>query len=135
MSGVIVELLQHAGNPKLVPLGCAIPSTELLGASRLDRVLARTAREKGGEYNTYTGPHGDARLRGEIARRALRWGQALPPDEVVITIGCTEALVLALRAVARPGDTIAIEFADLFWPAARAGSARPEGARAADRRH
>jgi DNA-binding transcriptional MocR family regulator len=114
VSGVIVELLQHASDPKLVPLGCAIPSAELLGASRLDRVLARTARDKGGEYNVYTGPHGDARLRGEIARRALRWGQALSPDDVVITVGCTEALVLALRAVARPGDTIAIESPTYF---------------------
>jgi DNA-binding transcriptional MocR family regulator len=114
VSGVIVELLQYASDPKLVPLGCAIPSAELLGASRLDRVLARTAREKGGEYNIYTGPHGDPRLRGEIARRALRWGQALAPDDVVITVGCTEALVLALRAVARPGDTIAIESPTYF---------------------
>ena len=114
VSGVIVELLQHASNPKLVPLGCAIPSADLLDGSRLDRMLARTARERGADYNVYTPPHGDARLRGEIARRALRWGQALAPDDVVITVGCTEALVLALRAVARPGDTIAIESPTYF---------------------
>ena len=40
---------------------------------------------------------GDAQLRREIARRALRWGQALAPDDIVITCGCTEALTLALR--------------------------------------
>jgi DNA-binding transcriptional MocR family regulator len=59
-------------------------------------------------------PKGDPRLRQEIARRALRWGQALSPDDLAITCGCTEALTLALQAVARPGDTIAIESPTYF---------------------
>src|SRR5215468_4880252 len=104
VSSVIVKLLQHASDPALVPLGCAIPSADLLGATKLDRLLARTAREKGCDYNIYTGPQGDPGLRREIARRAWRYGQTLSPDDVAITVGCTEALVLALRAVARPGD-------------------------------
>ena len=114
VSGVIVELLEHASDPDLVPLGCAIPSADLLCAGRLDRLLARIAREKGSTYNIYTGPQGDFRLRREIARRALRWGRAISPADLVVTVGCTEALVLALRAVARPGDTIVIESPTYF---------------------
>lgn len=114
VSGVIVKLLEHASDPNLVPLGCAVPSADLLGAGRLDRLLARTARDSGSDYNTYTGPQGDLPLRREIARRALRWGQALSAEDIAITVGCTEALVLALRAVARPGDTIAIESPTYF---------------------
>src|SRR5262245_59728606 len=34
VSGVLLELLEHARNPALVPLGCAIPSVELLAAGR-----------------------------------------------------------------------------------------------------
>src|SRR5919109_1658348 len=109
VSGVVPELLEYAADPALVPLGCAIPDPELLAAGRLDRFLARAARVKGLDYNTYTVPKGDPRLRREIARRAMRWGQALSPEDIVITCGCTEALVLALKVVARPGDTIAIE--------------------------
>ena len=114
VSGVIVKLLEHASDPKLVPLGCAIPGSDLLDAGRLDRHLARTAREHGRDYNIYTGPQGDPKLRREIARRTLRWGRALSPDDLVITVGCTEALILSLRAVAKPGDTIAIEFPTYF---------------------
>ena len=59
-------------------------------------------------------PKGDLRLRQEIARRALRWGQALSPEDIVITCGCTEALTLALKAVTQPGDAIAIESPTYF---------------------
>ncbi len=114
VSGVIPKLLEYAADPDLVPLGCAIPNAELLAAGRLDRFLARAARTKGVDYNTYTVPKGDPKLRREIARRALRWGQALSPEDIVVTCGCTEALVLALKAVSRPGDTIAIESPTYF---------------------
>jgi DNA-binding transcriptional MocR family regulator len=114
VSGVVPKLLEYATDPDLVPLGCAIPDPELLAAGRLDRFLARAARKKGTHYNTYTVPRGDPRLRHEIARRALRWGQVLSPEDIAITCGCTEALVLALRVVARPGDTIAIESPTYF---------------------
>jgi DNA-binding transcriptional MocR family regulator len=114
VSGVVSKLLEYATNPDLVPLGCAIPDAKLLAAGRLDRFLARVARQKGVDYNTYTVPKGDPRLRREIARRALRWGQGLSPEDIAITCGCTEALVLALKAVSRPGDTIAVESPTYF---------------------
>ena len=114
VSGVVLKLLEHAADPKLVPLGCAIPSAELLASARLDRFLARAARTKGVDCNTYTVPKGDPRLRREIGRRALRWGQALSPEDIAITCGCTEALALALKAVATPGDAIGIESPTYF---------------------
>jgi DNA-binding transcriptional MocR family regulator len=114
VSGLVAQLFEHAADPRLVPLGCAIPSAETLAASRLDRCLARAARTRGGDHNTYTAPKGDLRLRQEIARRALRWGQALSPDDIAITCGCTEALVLALKAVTKPGDTVAVESPTYF---------------------
>jgi DNA-binding transcriptional MocR family regulator len=109
-----LELLEYAHDPALVPLGSAIPGAELLAAGRLDRFLARAARVRGFESNTYTQPKGDLQLRQEIARRAVRFGQALAPEDIAITCGCTEAITLALSAVAAPGDTIAIESPTYF---------------------
>jgi len=114
VSSAVLQLLDYAADPRLVPLGCAIPSPELLAASRLDRFLARAARVNGLDYNVYTAAKGDPMLRREIARRALRWGQALAPEDIVITCGCTEALTVALKAVTRPGDTVAIESPTYF---------------------
>ena len=114
ISGVVLQLLEHAANPRLVPLGCAIPSADLLAAGRLDRFLAYAARHRGIEYNTYTAPKGDPGLRRQLALRAARWGRALSPEELTLTCGCTEALTLALQAVTRPGDTVAIESPTYF---------------------
>jgi len=114
ISATVLNLVEYASDPRLAPLGCAVPSPELLAAGQLDRFLARAARVKGLDYNIYTAPRGDAALRHEICRRALRWGQGWSSDDVVITCGCTEALTLALKAVARPGDTIAIESPTYF---------------------
>lgn len=114
IAATVLNLVEYASDPRLVPLGCAVPSPELLAAGQLDRFLARAARVKGTEYNVYAAPRGAPALRQEICRRALRWGQGWSPEDIVITCGCTEALTLALKAVTRPGDTIAIESPTYF---------------------
>lgn len=54
-------------------------------------------------------PDGLSALREALARLALDAQVALRADEVLVTHGCTEALTIALRAVARPGDAVAVE--------------------------
>lgn len=114
ISGAVAALLEHASNSALVPLGCAVPDAALLQSQRLDLALARAARQHGARYNVYGAPRGDLRLRREISRRAMRIGHALSPDDVVVTNGCTEAVTIALTAVAKPGDTIAVESPTYF---------------------
>ncbi len=48
-------------------------------------------------------------LRRQIARRAVEAGAALAEDDLCTTIGATEGLFLALRAIAKPGDVVAVE--------------------------
>ncbi|MBB1632389.1 PLP-dependent aminotransferase family protein [Cupriavidus sp. UME77] len=114
ISGAVAGLLEHASNSALVPLGCSVPDAALLQSKRLDLALARAARLHGSRYNVYCAPQGDARLRQEIAKRAMRFGHALSPDDMLITSGCTEAVTLALTAVAKRGDTIAVESPTYF---------------------
>ena len=114
ISGAVAALLEHASNSVLVPLGCAVPNAAMLQSNRLDLALARAARQHGTRYNVYCAPQGEASLRREIAKRAMHFGHALSLDDVMITSGCTEALTLALTAVAKPGDTIAIESPTYF---------------------
>jgi len=58
---------------------------------------------------TYEEPRGNIRLRRQMARLMFRQGATCSPDEIVVTSGCTEALNLAIRAVAKPGDVVGVE--------------------------
>jgi len=58
---------------------------------------------------TYEQPRGNIRLRRQIARLMFRQGTTCSPDEIVVTSGCTEALNLAIRSVAKPGDVVGVE--------------------------
>ncbi len=109
LSELVMQVLQATRDPSLVRLGAAIPSPELLPVQQLNRISAAIGRRSPGAGNTYDVPPGHKELRVQIARRNLESGCTLSPDEIVTTCGCQEALNLCLRAVAKPGDTIAIE--------------------------
>ncbi|PLX87268.1 MAG: GntR family transcriptional regulator [Desulfuromonas sp.] len=96
-------------NPGLVPFGLAIPDPELLPIDKLNRMLSSASRRARTQAVSYALPPGSEKLRTQIARRALSCGCTFSPDEVLITSGCVEAVVLALRVLSRPGDTILVE--------------------------
>jgi len=52
---------------------------------------------------------GNSPLRNVLARRALTMKANLTAEQIVITHGASEAINLALRAVTRPGDIVAVE--------------------------
>jgi DNA-binding transcriptional MocR family regulator len=106
---VLGDLQRVLGDARYAPLGSATMSPALLPAERLNRVLAQVARTAGGAGLVYEGPHGHRRLRRQLARRALDWGGQLTAEDFVVTVGAMEALHLALRAVTRPGDAVALE--------------------------
>lgn len=92
-----------------IKLGAANPDPLLLPSKQLNRCLAKELKADENIGANYDVPPGCARLRIQIARRALLWGSALSPEDIVLTVGCQEALCLALRATCSPGDTVAIE--------------------------
>lgn len=106
----LVEVLRANEAPGMVPLGSALPAPELLLAPRLNRLYASIARR---QPKLLAGSsHGDlseAPLVRAITRRALEWGDSIAAEEVVVTNSCTEAMTLCLRAVTKPGDTVAVE--------------------------
>lgn len=58
--------------------------------------------------------NGNPGFRSILARRAMESGMLIAPDEIVVTHGCIEALNVALRAVAQPGDIVAVESPTYF---------------------
>lgn len=82
---------------------------ELYPGQALRAIMIRLLRQRPALLTTAAPSRSRTPLREAAARRGLRVGMTLSPDEVLTTNGCIEALNLALRAVAQPGDTVAVE--------------------------
>jgi DNA-binding transcriptional MocR family regulator len=106
---LMMMILRDTLNPDLVQLGAAMPNLELLPTERLNRIVARLARQSGREAHQYELPPGLEELRVQIAQRALNYGCHFSPNDLVITSGGIEAIDLCLHAVCKPGDIVAIE--------------------------
>jgi DNA-binding transcriptional MocR family regulator len=92
-----------------LPLGTAHPACSLQAAARMQRASARVGRRRElllaeCACTGYTNPD----LARQLVRRSLHWGGPIDGQEIVVTNSCTEALNLCLRAVTKPGDTVAL---------------------------
>ncbi|MDD2736955.1 MAG: PLP-dependent aminotransferase family protein [Desulfuromonadaceae bacterium] len=109
ISDLCHQVMRNMMRRDLLPLGSAIPSAENLPIDKLNRIMASELRKYGDHAVLYQMPPGYERLRVQIARRALMAGISSGPDDILVTSGCVEAVLLALRATCRAGDTIAVE--------------------------
>ena len=108
------EVVNSIGDPAKAPLGAAAACPSLYPNRKLNRIIQRITRDNPTHSSRCDFAMGAETLRRQIARRSILYGCNFSPNEVVITCGGTEALNLGLRAVARPGDVIAIESPTYF---------------------
>ncbi|MBL8429063.1 MAG: PLP-dependent aminotransferase family protein [Dechloromonas sp.] len=106
----LVNVLRAGAKSGVAPLAAALPAPDLLPVAALQRLYAGVARRlpkllEGGSHINMD----EAALVRQLVRRSLAWGGPIPAEEFVITNSCTEALGLCLRAVTKPGDTVAVE--------------------------
>jgi DNA-binding transcriptional MocR family regulator len=117
MAGVnplVGEVVRRAADSGYLSLGTTCPPSAHFPTDRLNRWIGRIARERPDHSAQYVFPPGLEELRRQISRRAMTFGMNVPADETVITCGAMEALNLAVRAVARPGDVVAVESPTYF---------------------
>jgi len=97
-------------NPDLIPLGIANPTMAKPAAKTLHRTMKRIMARAEERSIGYASTLGEPLLRRQIAYHYLdAVGAKVEPDEICITNGGQEALLLALSAVASKGDVIAVE--------------------------
>jgi DNA-binding transcriptional MocR family regulator len=108
------EIVKCIGDRRNVPLGAAAASPALYPNAKLNKIIARITRTNPEHSGRYELTMGMEALRRQIARRAIAYGCSFSPDDLTITSGGMEALNLAVRAVARPGEVIAIESPTYF---------------------
>jgi DNA-binding transcriptional MocR family regulator len=96
--------------PDVLPLGIANPCMAKPAAKGLHRAMKRVMARAEERSITYAPTLGEPGLRRQIAYRYLdNVGITVDPEDICITNGGQEALLLALQAVAGKGDVIAVE--------------------------
>ena len=102
-------------SPLRLDLGSAMPAPELFDAAALNRLAVALLREQPNVLvlgHSAPGTHPD--FQASMARYALTFGLNLAPGDVLATHGNSEAVNLALDAVASPGDVVAVESPTFF---------------------
>lgn len=110
-----ISLLLDQGRQAQVhsDIGGCTPPAALFDHQHLNRIVARLLREdpallvQGRSLLANQGNHPD--FQQAMARQALASGVRIAPADVLATTGNSEAVSLALAAVAAPGDMVAVE--------------------------
>lgn len=106
---IVLTTLRSIREFGTIPLGSPFPDAQLFPIKKIQQYEKALSGDHAewGVLNDL--PPGNEGLRQQIARRYLDFGMDVSPRDIIITHGATEAINLCLQAVAKPGDTIAIE--------------------------
>jgi DNA-binding transcriptional MocR family regulator len=99
---------------KVINFALAVPDVSLLPAAKINKSVLHALRNHKDSCISYEHTQGNVALREQIARMSFNWGGKVKPEEVIITGGCLEAITLCIRAVTKPGDTVAVESPNYF---------------------
>jgi len=106
----LLQRLRADGTGKdFVSFANALPDHRLLPFNAIKRSIQNVSRDISGSYLAMEERKGNAELREEIAKRSFAWNGSLHADDLVITKGAMEAVILCLKAVTREGDTVLVQ--------------------------
>src|SRR5215218_5932076 len=111
---MIASVFRNITAEDLINFSLAAPQVELLPAAKLNKSVVHALRSSKYHCLNYEDIQGNFELRKQVAKLSFNWNGKVSADDVVITAGCMEALVMCLKAVTNPGDTVAIESPTYF---------------------
>src|SRR6476660_3129042 len=98
----------------VINFAMAVPDASLLPVAKLNKSVIHSLRNGKESCIGYEQTQGNIELREQIAKLSFNWGGKVKPEEVIITGGCLEAITICLKAVTKPGDTVAVECPTYF---------------------
>ena len=111
---MIAMVYRNMAENDVVRLSRSTPSLNLIPMAKLNKSMMESIRNSPTGNVNYEKLQGNESLRTQIAKNAFTWGGNITGDDVVTTQGCLEALIFCLRAITKPGDTVAIESPTFF---------------------
>ncbi|MFL5740437.1 MAG: PLP-dependent aminotransferase family protein [Flavisolibacter sp.] len=111
---MIASVFSHIREEDLINFSVAVPQIEWLPAAKINKSVVHALRSSKYHCLNYEDIQGNAELRKQVAKLAFNWNGKIRAEDVVITAGCMEALVMCLKTVTEQGDTVAIESPTYF---------------------
>ena len=104
---LIRGMFQPPGSHPMPGLG-TLP-VDWLDASLLGSAIRRAGARLGHAALQYGEPAGEGRLRRVLATRLADHGVNASPDQIVTTVGATQALDIVTRTLLKPGDSVLVD--------------------------
>jgi len=102
------------GKEDIVNFSVSAPPPSLLPTAKLAKSMVHALRSTPQQGLPYEEAQGNAELRRQLALLSFNWSGKNSAADVVVMAGCMEAVAMCLKAVTRPGDTVAIENPTFF---------------------
>ena len=106
---VLAEMHAQVQMEGLLPLSVGYPSERIFPIERMRDAATKVMSEDPERAMQYSDVRGIPELAEQIAELSAQRGAPEDPEDVIVTTGASQALSLAMRAILRPGDTVACE--------------------------
>lgn len=93
--------------------GAGVLPADWLDGAALTKALASLSRQNGAAFLGYGPPQGFLPLRQQLRAKLAEFEIEAPPEQIVLTLGVSQALDLVAREYCSPGDTILVD--DPAW--------------------
>ncbi|NVD08886.1 PLP-dependent aminotransferase family protein [Vibrio sp. JPW-9-11-11] len=103
------EILTYSSQPEWLATGSAHPCIESNAIRSLYAEIGRHSRQQSHTPSHYQLPPGNQLLVEHVSKISRELGAPVSSSEIAITHGAQQAISLALRALTRPGDIVAVE--------------------------
>ncbi|SGY92774.1 aminotransferase-like domain-containing protein [Moritella viscosa] len=103
------QIFHQCGAPDVINMGTSYPSSDFMPTPALQKIANQVIKHHMSDIVEVQFSAGHAVLRDVLAKRMNESGCQVTSNDIIVTNGCLEALSVCLRAVAKPGATIALE--------------------------
>jgi len=109
------QVLYSINDDNLLPMSSTAPSSVINNGSLLSKLHKRVFDKGIYQFHVADEVQGSAELRKSISQFLYRQGQTISPENICITSGRREALLVALAATGDVGGTVAVESPTSFY--------------------
>lgn len=111
---MIASIYKDIAAPDGMNFALAVPDPSLLPSAKINKSVLFALRNGKNHCINYEDTQGSADLRKEIVKLSFNWGGKIKHNDIIITLGCLDAITMCLRAVTKHGDTVAVESPTYF---------------------